>query len=78
MFANGPDDDAWTGYLSASTDGGTTYDGTFTCATCENSQTVSATDKLILDASSSSSSDGARCLNNELCELTLDGWTYTG
>jgi len=78
LGARGPNDDAWAGYLGASTDGGATYDGTFTCASCSNSQTVSMTDQIIIDASNTNDGSGARCLGQDLCELTLDGWTYDG
>ena len=58
--------------------GGTTWDGSFTCATCSYQTAVSASDLLIVDTDSTSDFVGARCLNGVVCELTLDGWTYTG
>ena len=74
----GLNDDAWAGFLGASTDGGTTYDGAFTCASCTGSQTVSMTDQIVIAASNTNSLSGALCLDQDLCELTLDGWTYDG
>ena len=78
LGVRGPSDDAWAGFLGASTDGGTTYDGAFTCASCTGSQTVSMTDQIVIAASNTNSLSGALCLDQDLCELTLDGWTYDG